>query len=120
MSFVLDLISQTSFNQIKNVSWNRIPDIVVHTSLQTFAFEKQAFYTRMMQKTVNSLVDTGIMKYLVDFYLNRVGYLKVFDIPKVLKLDDLEFGFNIWLAFCGFSLLAFMMEKIFKPVKKFK
>ncbi|KAG5683281.1 hypothetical protein PVAND_012570 [Polypedilum vanderplanki] len=39
--------------------------------------------------------------------------------PKVLTLDDLDFGFFIWFPFIGISIIVFILELIiFKLTKK--
>ena len=70
-----------------------------------------SFYFRMIKNVVYNLIDTGVVAYLVD---NRVLIRQKFSNPEsepnVLNIDDLMFGFNIWLGFCGISGLAFVIE----------
>lgn len=90
--------------------WNRISD-VLYTSHEAFVFFDLAFYFRMFKKTVDSLIDTGVMKYLTEnYYSKKKEYIKASSTPKVLTVKALAFGFNIWLGVCGCSIAAFIAE----------
>lgn len=93
-----------SFVERKTTEWNRLEDTVLYTSHDVFIFIGNVFYTQMFLKIIKSLIPTGIMSYLIEnFYTKKIKFAKVEDEPKVLGLDDLGFGFNIWLGFCLLS-----------------
>ena len=116
----MDEIVQSDWDVQVNVNWKRIDLdnlIVLH---QGVVLNQHAFYFRMIYKTVNSLIDTGIMKHLVDNHLRRKRAIKIEESTKVLGLKELAFGFNIWLGFCFLSLVAFIMEMIIYSRRKAK
>ena len=60
---------------------------------------------------INNLIPTGIMTHLIEnFYTKKWKFKKSETEPKVLSLDDLLFGFNIWLGSCLVSFVAFVAE----------
>ncbi|KAL7015214.1 hypothetical protein ACKWTF_016344 [Chironomus riparius] len=72
----------------------------------------------MFKSIVDRLIDTGVMGYLSNEHFTRKRmYYKVQEGPKVLGLDDLGFGFNIWFGCCCLSILAFVIENVFKKLK---
>ena len=105
--------------------WNRIEDktlFTTHHGIATYGF---SFYSAMIQKTVGSLIDTGIMKHLVD---TRVLNLK--KLPKnqnhstFLNAKDFLVCFAFLFAlygFCGVVLAVekFLNSKVFRKILKF-
>jgi len=67
----------------------------------------------MIINDVERLTDAGIMSYLIQTYkkLNTLHFQTESE-PTILSIDDLAFGFNIWLRFCGSSLVAFLVEML--------
>jgi hypothetical protein len=82
---------------------------------------KNNFYSSLSHKVMNKLISGGIPQYLIDFYtkfelrpmLTPRKDLKVFDV------DDLMFGFIIWLVACGISITVFIIELTVFYVKSF-
>ncbi|KAG5672996.1 hypothetical protein PVAND_003077 [Polypedilum vanderplanki] len=73
---------------------------------------------------LDQLIPTGIVNHLLDYgmwYLNRPRDPEIIDPRKILSMNDLEFGFVIWLMACFLSFLAFLYEIISLNFKrKFK
>lgn len=106
-----------SYRKNKLNEWSELNQILF-TSYDVFLFHCNSFYFRMMNKIVNNLIPTGIMNHLVEkYYTQQWKWTKVEKDPKVLNVDDLSFGFNIWLACCLLSFLAFIAEFIVKFIK---
>jgi hypothetical protein len=75
---------------------------------------QSAFYFRMIEQTTNRFIDTGVMNYLLKAFLKeKINIKKSGDPPKVLTLEDLSFGFNIWIGFCIISIVSFILESLF-------
>ena len=108
-------------NSRSNLDWNVLRD-PLYTQLDVFVFLSRAYYFRMFKILVDDLIATGVMKHLVEnYYTRKYKFEKVEEGPKVLSINDLLFGFNIWLGCCLISLLAFVAERItrfIKPIKK--
>ncbi|KAL7025526.1 hypothetical protein ACKWTF_013514 [Chironomus riparius] len=119
MCLIIEDLLQDELDAYVHPKWNKIELENIFISHQAFIFHQHSFYFRMMFKTVNSLIDTGIMKHLTDNYLRQKKFIVLEEIPMSLKLNDLSYGFNIWLGFCGMSLIIFFVETM-KKVKKDK
>lgn len=91
---------------------------VTHGSLVT---QPNAFYFRMIEKILDSLIDTGVISYLIEKDIGtKLKFSQPNSEPSVLNMDDLYFGFNIWLGFCVVSVLSFLVEQIGWPIRKCK
>lgn len=102
-------------NEMKqeNIKWNRLENVLLWRTFDAFTFKGSSFSYRMLNKVINDLIPTGIMNLLIEkYYTKKWTYLKVEKLPKVLDVDDLAFGFNIWLGFCGISGVSFLLEMI--------
>jgi hypothetical protein len=106
----------------KNHNWNRLDETVLYASHDAFVFWNFAYHFRMLHNVINNLIPTGIMKQLVEIYFTKkLVYSKFEDYTKVLSVDDLLFGFKIWLGSCLISFVALVGEKIhswYKAPKK--
>jgi len=77
-----------------------------------------AYHFRMLPNVINNLIPTGIMKQLVEqYYTKKCEYSRFEEHQKVLSVDDLLFGFKIWLGSCLVSFLAFVGEHIYSWYK---
>lgn len=77
------------------------------------------FLAHLNWKITHAMASNGILKYWFDYFLN-------FDMkplsdppsgPKVFDIEDLKFGFHVWLIACGVSALAFFSEILYFNVK---
>ncbi|CAG9810205.1 unnamed protein product [Chironomus riparius] len=102
-----------------NQKWNKLEDLELFTSQDVFYFYGAAYYTRMLVKVIESLIPTGIMNHLIEkYYTKKWKFPKIEKEPKVLTLDDLAFGFNIWLGCCLLSLVGHVAEHFVRFVRK--
>lgn len=132
--FVSDTVKQEFEATLDEQSgWNVLDEIVfVHQSVLTTWHS--SFYFRILKQGVDRLTDAGIMKYLIDTYIyERRELLQPASEPQVLYVEDLMFGFNIWIGFCIVCGVVFFIEillgirwlrkrilSIFKKYKKVK
>lgn len=94
-------------------------DTLIYVCHGGFATLQNAFYFDMIDKVVKNLLSTGIMKHLIEE--NAGSIINLQDDkkdPKVLNLNDLLFGFNIWLGSCFLSAIAFTGELLTRLCKK--
>ncbi|KAL7028260.1 hypothetical protein ACKWTF_005781 [Chironomus riparius] len=115
MCLIIEDMLRSDVDATANPKWNDLEVENIYVSHQAFFFQQKSFYFRMMLKTINSLIDTGIMKYLMGNYLRRRKFVNIPEKNKVLGLDHLSFGFNIWLGCCCISSVILFMELIIKP-----
>ena len=81
------------------------------TSQQVFAFRDYAFYFRMLKNTIDNLIDTGQMEFLLrKYYPNSQRFDNIYNGPKVLAMSDLQSGFFIWIGCCCLSIFVFIIE----------
>ena len=98
--------------------WNKL-DTALVTSQDAFYFYGAAYYTRMFMKIIDNLIPTGVMNYLIEeHYTRKWKFVKDEKGPKILTVNDLAFGFNIWLGSCFISILGFVVERFIKFMKK--
>lgn len=82
---------------------------------------KNSFLFHLIDKMVQDLTSTGItLKFYKDIMKSR--YLKPLKkAPQVLSVDDVEFGFVVWLISAFVSLILFLVEFfLFKFLFKIK
>lgn len=82
---------------------------------------KNHFLFHLLEEVVQGLTTGGITQHLWKFY--REVDLSLPKVqphgPSVLSLDDLSFGFLIWLVACGVAFGAFFMEIFYFWMVKF-
>lgn len=74
---------------------------------------KNNFLSQLTEEVLQRLITAGIsqwqMKFHTDFWFPKYPNDKNSE-PTVLCVDDLNFGFIIWLIACGISGLMFLCE----------
>ena len=66
-----------------------------------------------MNKEVQQLVATGVVGKVIG---NLVGVKRKFSKtsePRILAIENLDFGFVIWMWFCGICVIVFLVELSF-------
>lgn len=67
----------------------------------------------LLSETVSRIVQSGILNHLREEGIWRM-YKRleniVEDNRRIFSLSDLEFGFVLWLASCGVSIVVFFIE----------
>jgi len=98
-----------------SLEWNQLKDIILYTTYDAFLFIDNSFYFQMFKKIINDLIPTGIINHLIEnHYIKKIIFLKIKKDPQVLSVDDLLFGFKIWLGSCLISFIAFIIENLLK------
>ncbi|CAG9810325.1 unnamed protein product [Chironomus riparius] len=106
------LLNHLERHNQKNYDWNKL-DSAIYLKTEAFMFRNYSFYYKMFIKVINDLISTGIMEYLVTkFYTKKLTFKTIDDTRKVLGVNDLLFGFKIWLVFCIVSGCAFGVEQV--------
>lgn len=84
---------------------------------------KDSFLFHLTEEILRDLITGGIPQHLVKFYEEILYPPLLEDLagPKVLRIDDLSYGFIIWLVSCSIAVAVFVAEfPISYLVKKFK
>lgn len=78
------------------------------------------FIYPLLEKTMTRAIEGGIPQYFLEFMLKF--YMKVIEDdpkePKVFGINDLHFGFVVWICSFAISLTAFSIELLWTFVKK--
>jgi hypothetical protein len=96
----------------ERIQWIEIKeDSVLYTTYEVFQFWDYSFSFDMLSNIVNNLIPTGIMKHLIELhYTKKWKFDEEASEPKVFSIDDLLFGFKIWIGCCLTSLASFVLE----------
>lgn len=78
------------------------------------------FMFNIFEDSVQHLTSAGILQWMMIFYREYFFPPSSEDPkgPQVLKVDDLSFGFEIWLIASAFALTAFVIEASAKHILK--
>lgn len=73
------------------------------------------FLYNLTESVMSSLVEGGIPQYFLTYIEDVVLREKPSDPvePKTFSIEDLEFGFIIFLVACGISIVAFLIEIVY-------
>lgn len=67
-------------------------------------------------------IPMGIIQHMYEFYL-WMNLRQIVEVEKsnlkILSLDDLAFGFNIWLGTCGISGVSFLIEIVYFKIREY-
>lgn len=83
------------------------------------------FLYSAVDETLQKIIPTGIVSHLLDYhkwvlYRDGIDFSDVSE-PKVLTLNDLSFGFVMWLIACGLSACGYLFEIfVFKMRKRLR
>jgi hypothetical protein len=79
------------------------------------------FMSHLNFKLSYDLAANGIFNYWFDYFLNfdMKPMLEAPQEPKVFDIEDLKFGFIVWLIACAISAFSFLIEFFYFYVKKF-
>ncbi|CAG9810907.1 unnamed protein product [Chironomus riparius] len=90
--------------------WLQIPDTAVQVSHVGFSMFSNNFFMQGLNEVTEHLVMSGIMDKIVrDLMGTKRKFIKGSE-PQTLSIENLSFGFIIWMWFCGVCVLVFMLE----------
>ena len=84
-----------------------------------FGFNANNFMYSLTEDLIKKLHPMGIIQHWMDaeFFNIQHGFLRV-KIPKVLRVEDLRFGFVLWLMACCMSCVCFIVEVSYVKLKE--
>jgi hypothetical protein len=106
-------IQYSTFNSICHGSAMRLKGFREDTTITALLTYKNSFIYEILNEILQKTIPFGIPQYLMNFhYLTLFKHYEVSSDknPKVLTIDDLSFGFVLWLGACGISLIGFLYE----------
>lgn len=95
-------------------NYKRIPETIMSFNFGIGVMMNN-FIFHATDKAMGQMIQNGIPQYFVK-YLDEVDFHPMpadEKEPKVFGLDDLAFGFNVFLVYCGISFLTFVAELLY-------
>jgi hypothetical protein len=99
--------------ELKNFKGSTSP-AAVYTTHSSFIY-------RHLNSILEKIIPAGIPHYLYDYYslmLFKKFQPFVDKSPRILTVNDLSFGFVLWLCACSVSTAAFLMETVSFKIRK--
>jgi hypothetical protein len=122
--FAVFLMEQELFRRAKGVQLKE----VLFTDTVGIMTGRNQFIFRLTEETLRDLISGGIPQHIYKFHMDMVFPPNSKDDlgPSVLGIDDLNYGFVIWIVAIVITLLAFIAElcmkffivKLFNRIKK--
>ncbi|KAG5671218.1 hypothetical protein PVAND_001427 [Polypedilum vanderplanki] len=116
-------------NEIEHASWNltykaSLPVLENERLKKSIALSvfKNNILQHQMNEVIDRLIPMGILKFLSDYgrwYVNRPVDAEIEDPRKILSMNDLEFGFVIFLGALAFSIVVFICELLSLSMRRF-
>jgi hypothetical protein len=80
---------------------------------------RNSFFVRFSGKISNALITGGIIQYWFYYLIYFEAHPQYIPPPepKVFAIEDLDFGFFIWLIACGICVTAFLIEVLYCSIK---
>lgn len=100
------------------LNWQKLNDFSIQVSQLGLTFCANTFFFRIANKALQQLTSAGIMQWMIDNKINALHKIKTQKEPKQLTVESLSFGFIIWLAFCGFSVVTFLGEYFYMKLSR--
>ncbi|KAL7025093.1 hypothetical protein ACKWTF_013337 [Chironomus riparius] len=95
----------------KSYHWLELNNQLLFVNHYGFAYYGLTFFSTALQQTVNQFISSGILQHLFDTNYNRkFSFRFEQNSPTILTLHALAFGFYIWLATFGISIVVFIIE----------
>jgi len=91
-------------------NWRKLKDFSFQTTQIGFAFFKNNFFHEITDNTVQQMTSAGILQRMIEMEIGRENKFDINTDPEKLNIEQLCFGFFIWLGFCGISLATFVLE----------
>jgi hypothetical protein len=93
---------------------------IINPTPQSICVQSNNFFNKLNREVMNKLISGGViqhyLKYFFDFLLKPRPESK--EGPKVFGVEDLKFGFIIWLFSCCIATSVFVMEIISFNLRK--
>lgn len=118
-------LSEVDYKALKSL-YRNVPDLLkqrIETQPLGICTNKRSFIYHFTKDTMSKLIPAGIPQYLYSYLLNfeLKPLLKPPDTPWVFDIEDLQFGFVVWLIACSVSIMVFVCEILWRYFKrKFK
>jgi hypothetical protein len=121
LAFFIEDIQYSSFNALCRGAALTLKNFTHHTYVAGLFTSQNSFIFYPINKILEKIIPAGIPQHLYDLHLLMMfkKYEPVLNSgPKVLTVDDLSFGFVLWLGACGISVAGFVFEILMFQMRK--
>lgn len=95
-----------------NIKWHKLPNCIF-VSQSGFGFIQNNYFFDIVDETVQKLSSSGIItRFIEQCYPFKRNQIET-KTPSVLKVENLDFGFIIWIGCCLISLVCLICESLF-------
>lgn len=109
----ITIFKHESVNQ-QSLNWTVLPNFVFQILPMSFATTANNFFFHILDKTTRQLTDAGIIQRMLFNSFGPKYVKRTKTRPVVLKVNDLSFGFVIFLVSLAVSLAVFLCELMVK------
>lgn len=109
------LVQSTALDNLESkrgikYNWYMLPDVYFHQSVTGIFIKRNNFFYQVINKVLQRWVSTGIIDHMIkNVFKPKRKFIKEKEWD-VLTLENLRFGFVIWLGTCCVSIIAFILE----------
>jgi len=113
LAFFMEDIQYTTRNSFCQGAGIKLKNFKKEATLSVLFTLRNSFLYDTINNIMEKTVPAGIPQYLIKYH--EFNMFKVF-VPsasspvRVLTIQDLEYGFVIWLGACGISIIGFLLE----------
>ncbi|KAL7011992.1 hypothetical protein ACKWTF_014556 [Chironomus riparius] len=113
LAFFFEDIQYSAFNSFCQGSAAKLKNFQKDVMLSSFLTHKNSFIHEVLNEVLEKTIPAGIPQHLIEYHTSLI-YKKyepfVDSEPKVLTVNDLAFGFVLWLGSCGIAIFGFVYE----------
>ena len=102
-------ISLEYFQLEKSLNWHQLKNVNFQVSQISFYFFINNFFIHIIDKATQRMTSAGIMNFQISLLFSS-KQVKVYKKWKVLTMENLHFGFVIWLCSCAVTVVVFVTE----------
>ena len=109
----MEYIQYVSLNSICKGAAVKLKNFQGDGQLSVLFTVRNSFLYKTLNEILEKLIPAGIPQYLIKYHeVNLYGSFvpTVVGGPNVLTIEDLTYGFVLWLGACGVSVAAFLIE----------
>lgn len=113
LAFFINDVQHRALNSICRGAATYLKNSKIIFDMSVLCTARNSFLYNTLNQIMDKMVPAGIPQYLLKFHeANLYDYFipEIKNSPNILKIEDLFHGFAIWLAACGLSILACLME----------
>jgi hypothetical protein len=99
-------------NPHKYIDWYKIPNYSLQVVHAGFVLRPNNFFFDVLDQTVQKLISTGLMYYIVNNCTLFQPKRNIPTNPSIFSLENLSFGFVIWSGCYVLCCVAFIIEMV--------